>query len=212
MNKENKKYIIETVFLKESLKHNLTLNEFLILMYFDNEYDVIFDVKKVARAISLSEKEVLNAFGSLLDKKLITLISVKNENGKLMDKVSLDNLYNGIKDNEKNKEKDNKKQDLFSKFQEGYGHSLSGTDYELINGWLQDGFTDELILGALNEANYNGKTSLRYIDRILYEWKKKGFKKMADVNNHMITRNTTSEEEQPKYETQIWEYNWLDEE
>ena len=211
MNKDNKKYIVETVFLKESLKHNLSLNEFLVLMYFDNEYELIFDVKKVAKAICLNEKDVLNAFGSLLDKKLITLNSVKNENGKLADKVSLDNLYNGIKNNAKKAEKDTAKQDLFTKFQSGYGHSLSGMDYEIINAWLTNGFSEELILGALNEANYNGVTSLRYIDKILFEWQKKGFKKMEDVNNHMKTR---SEEYEPSnmYESEDLEYNWLDEE
>ena len=209
MNKDNKKYIIETIFLKESLKHNLTLNEFLVLMYFDNEYELIFDVKKVAKAICLSEKEVLNAFGSLLDKKLITLNSVKNESGKLVDKISLDNLYNGIKNNSQKAEKNSEKQDLFTKFQLGYGHSLSGMDYEIINAWLTNGFSEELILGALNEANYNGVTSLRYIDKILYEWQKKGFKKMDDVNNHMKSR---SEENEPSYETEVLEYNWLDEE
>ena len=210
MNKDNKRYIIETVFLKESLKHNLSLNEFLVLMYFDNETEMIFDVKKVAKAICISDKEVLNAFGSLLDKKLITLNSVKNENGKLADKVSLDNLYNGIKDNAKKAEKDGKKQDLFTKFQESYGHSLSGMDYEIINAWLTNGFSEELILGALAEANYNGVSSLRYIDKILYEWQKKGFKKMDDVDNHLKNRSNKTEEN--LYETMVMEYNWLDEE
>ena len=45
MNKDNKKFVVETVFLKESLKHSLSLNEFIVLMYFDNEYELTFDVK-----------------------------------------------------------------------------------------------------------------------------------------------------------------------
>ena len=210
MNKENKKYIIETFFLKESLKHNLTLNEFLLLMYFDNEYDMFFDVKKVAKALSLNEKEVLNAFGLLLDKKIITLHSVKNDNGLLADKVSLENLYHGIEDNNNKVQKETKKQDLFTKFQSKYGHSLSGMDYEIINAWLTSGFSEELILGALDEANYNGVSSLRYIDRILFEWQKKGFNSMEDVNKHLKTRNKN--EDETKYDTQLLEYNWLDEE
>lgn len=103
MNKDNKKFIIETLFLKESLKQDLTLKEFLVLMYFDNNYEAIFDVKAVSKAICLNEKDVLNAFGTLLDKKLITLNSVKNESGKLVDKISLDNLYNGMRNDEQKK-------------------------------------------------------------------------------------------------------------
>lgn len=211
MNKDNKKFVIETLFLKETIKHNLSLNEFIVLMYFDNEYELTFDVKKVSKATCLNDKDVLNAFGSLLDKKLITLNSVKNESGKLIDKVSLDNLYNGIKDNANKNAKEKEKTDLFTKFQANYGHSLSGMDYEIIKAWLDNGFAEELILGALEEANYNGVSTLRYIDKILFEWNKKGFKKMEDVTNHMKNRSE-KEDDKVTYETSVLEYNWLDEE
>ncbi|MBQ6841137.1 MAG: DnaD domain protein [Bacilli bacterium] len=211
MNKDNKKYVVETLFLKETLKHNLSLNEFIVLMYFDNEYELTFDVKKVAKATCLNEKDVLNAFGSLLDKKLITLNSVKNESGKLIDKVSLDNLYSGIKDNATKNAKEKEKTDLFAKFQANYGHSLSGMDYEIIKAWLDNGFAEELILGALEEANYNGVSTLRYIDKILFEWNKKGFKKMEDVNNHLKSRSE-KDDNKVTIETSVLEYNWLDDE
>lgn len=211
MNKDNKKFVVETLFLKETLKHNLSLNEFVVLMYFDNEYELTFDVKKVAKATCLNEKDVLNAFGSLLDKKLIVLNSVKNESGKLIDKVSLDSLYSGIKDNANKSAKEKAKTDLFTKFQANYGHSLSGMDYEIIKAWLDNGFSEELILGALDEANYNGVASLRYIDKILFEWNKKGFKTMDDVNNHLKSRSE-KDEEKIAYESSVLEYNWLDEE
>lgn len=209
MNKENKKFIIETLFLKESLKHDLTLKEFIVLMYFDNDEQLTFDVKKISKATCLTEKDVLNAFGSLLDKKLLTLNSIKNDGGKLIDKVSLDNLYSGIKDTVKEEKKKETKTDLFTKFQMKYSRSLSGMDYEIINAWLKSGYSEELILGALDEANYNGVTSLRYIDKILFEWHKKGFKKMEDVNNHL--KNRDNDESEPIYETCVMEYNWLDE-
>lgn len=210
MNKDNKKFIVETLFLKESLKHNLSLKEFLVLMYFDNEYDYTFDVRKISKATCLSDEDVLTSFGILLDKKLIVLNSVKDEKtGKFVDKVSLDNLYNGIKNDIKKKSSDEQKMDFFTKFQESYSHSLGPMDYEIINGWLNAGNSEELILGALKEANYNGVLSLRYIDKILFEWNKKGFKKMSDVENHIKTR---SEENTVSVETNVLEYNWLDEE
>lgn len=211
MNKENKRFIIETIFLKETLKHNLSLNEFLVLMYFDNEYELTFDVKKVAKVTCLNEKDVLTSFGSLLDKKLLTLNSVKDDNGKLIDKVSLENLYNGIKDSVSKKEKQKAEDDLFTKFQQNYCHSLSGMDYEIIKAWIDNGFSEELILGALDEANYNGVVSLRYIDKILFEWQKKGFKRMDDVTNYMKNRNDDVDEDKLAFETDALEYNWLDE-
>lgn len=208
MNKDNKKFIVETIFLKESLKQDLTLKEFIILMYFDNEYDGVFDVKKISKATCLNEKDVLASFGSLLDKKLLVLNSEKNESGKLIDKVSLDNLYKGIKESEKPKEKEKNTNSLFIEFQKAYAKTLSSMDYELINAWLKCGYSESLILGALKEANYNGKSSLRYIDKILYEWNKKGFKTMDDVNKYLTKREDSSK----LFDTKVLEYNWLDEE
>lgn len=211
MNKDNKKFIIETLFLKESLKQDLTLKEFLVLMYFDNDYEAIFDVKAVSKAICLNEKDVLNAFGTLLDKKLITLNSVKNESGKLVDKISLDNLYNGMRNDEQKKEKQAHKDNFYNKFQMKYGRSLSGMDYDTINAWLASDFSEELILGALDEANYNGVSSLRYIDKILFEWKKKNLKTMQEVNDHLKSRENNNNNNSSNVTSKLMEYNWLDE-
>ena len=209
MNKDNKKFVIETVLLKETIKHNLSLNEFIILMYFDNEYELTFDVKKVSKATCLNEKDVLNAFGSLLDKKLITLNSVKNESGKIIDKVCLDNLYSNIKTDTSKEAKEKEDDELLAEFQKNYGHSLSGMDYEIIKAWMSHGFSKDLILGALEEANYNGVASLRYIDKILFEWQKKGFKTMNDVKKNMQNHNDSDES---LFQTKVMEYDWLNEE
>ena len=209
MNKDNKKFIVETLFLKEVLKYNLTLKEFIVLMYFDNDYDLIFDVKKVSNATCLTENDTLEAFNSLLNKRLIKLNSVKNENGKLIDKVSLENFYNNLKEsiNLENEEKD--KNSIFSKFQEIFGKSLSGMDFEIINAWISKGFSEDLILAALNEAIKNNAPSLRYIDKILFEWGKKGYKSVDDMKKYNRVDEITYKKEK-EFETRVFNYNWLD--
>ena len=209
MNKDNKRFIIETIFLREAIKNKLSLSEFIVLMYFDNEYDQVFDVKKVVKSTCLKESEVLSAFSVLLDKKLITLNSVKDEqSGKMYDKICLDNLYKGIKNNIDSKEKEEKTTNFFNKFQEKFAHSLSSLDYEIISAWLSSGFSEDLIMEALSIAVDNNVTSLRYIDKILYEWKKKGIKSTADI---IKEKNYKNSDELEKYEQSIVEYNWLDE-
>ena len=53
---------------------------------------------------------------------------------------------------------------------------------ESITMWLdEDGHPVEIIRAALKEAVLAQKLSLRYIDRILFEWKKKNVKTLADV-------------------------------
>ena len=176
MNKDNKKFIIETLFLKEALKYNLTLKEFIVLMYFDNDYDLTFDIKKISKATCLSENDTLIAFNSLLTKKLIKLNQIKNEGGKVIDKVSLENFYNNLKETIDLEKEEKNENSIFFKFQEKFGKGLSGMDYEIINAWLSKGFSESLILEALDEAIKNDAPSLRYIDKILFEWNKKEYK------------------------------------
>lgn len=208
MNKDNKKFVVEKIFLKECFKHNLTLKEFAVLMYFDNEYDYEFDVKKIAKTVCMSEEDVLLTFGLLLDKKLLTMKSVKDEkNGKFIDKVSIDNFYNNIKNSEQKKKNSDSREAFFKSFQEGYPHALSPMDMEIINAWIDSGISEELILGSLKEANYNGVLSLRYMDKILFEWKKKGFNKMSDVDEHLRSR---TKNDTTYYNMEVLDYNWLD--
>ena len=66
MFKDNKKLVAETIFIKEALKLNLSLNEFLLLLYFDNSYDSIFDIALLSKTLNMSEEQILQAYGSLL--------------------------------------------------------------------------------------------------------------------------------------------------
>ena len=208
MNKDNKKFVIETIFLKEALKHDLTVPEFLVLVYFDNDYDSIFNLNKVVKATCLKEEVVLEAFDSLINKGIISLNTVKNDNGKIFDQVSLENLYNDIKNDKKEEEKKKSQEAFLDTFQKQFGHNLSSMDYEIIKAWLDDGFSEELILGALQEAIYKKVYSLKYIDKILFAWKKKGFKTMNDVNESFIQKD----DDDSKFETSVMEFDWLDNE
>ena len=79
-------------------------------------------------------------------------------------------------------------------------------EYEIITGWLDSGYTEELITLALREATYNGVSNLRYIDKIIYEWGKKGIKTKEDVEKNKKQFKSNNEKKE------IFDYNWLDEE
>ena len=49
-------------------------------------------------------------------------------------------------------------------------------EVEIIKEWLHDGNSEELIKEALKEAIYNNARNLKYIDRILFNWRTKGIK------------------------------------
>lgn len=206
---ENKNLIINSLFLNVSQKLELSLNEFLILVYFDNLVNKSFDIKQMTDIIKLDESTALIAFNKLIDKKLISIDAQKNSAGKIDEKVNLDGFYSLIVEDFKNNSSHNKKDDIYGVFEKEFARPISSMEYEIINAWLDKSFTEELILGALKEAVYNGVTNLRYIDKILYEWQRKGFKSMQDVNKHLSNR--TTKVKQLDEENNLFDYNWLDE-
>ena len=183
MFKDNKKLVAESIFIKEALKENLSLNEFLLLLYFDNSFDLVFDIGIIAKTLNMDENKVLEAYSSLMQKKLIKVKAEKDGYGKIIERVCLDNFYNEINNDRKLIEKENSKDDIFSIFEKEFGRTLSMMDCEIINAWIDKGFSEELIIAALKEAVYNGVFTMRYIDKVLYEWNRKGYKTVEEVNN-----------------------------
>lgn len=204
MFKDNKKLVAETIFIKEALKLNLSLNEFLLLLYFDNSFDVVFDIKVIAKTLNMKDDDVISAYGSLMAKKLIKVKAEKDGFGKIRETVSLENFYNEIKSDYKTQEKESTKVDIYSMFEAEFGRTLSNMDYEIINAWIEHGFSEELILEALKEAVYNGVLNLRYIDKVLYEWNRKGIKSPTDIKKAI-----ESVPEAPVYDASIVDFDWL---
>ena len=54
-------------------------------------------------------------------------------------------------------------------------------EIEQIKEWIITYKNEDLIKSALKEAVLNGVSNLRYIDTILNEWNKKGYKNREDV-------------------------------
>lgn len=196
--------VLPAYLISISKKFALSLDDLLLLVYFWNYREEKFDVQVVEKVLKLSENEILTSFNNLLCKKLIQLDSLKDENGKQIEIVNLDHLYESITVLFNEKEKEEEKNDIYSIFENEFGRPISSMEYEIINAWTQKGFSEELILGALKEAVYNGVNNLRYIDKILYEWQRKGYKNMDEVNNHNFSRNHTTASKE------LFDYNWLD--
>ena len=186
------------------LDKEISLNEFLVLLYFINNNNESFDAEAISSLFNMSLDDVMNGFNNLMNKSLIDLETKKDKNNKIIDKVSLDNLYDKIIKNLDKEVKEEKKDSIFDLIEKEFDKKLSPIDIEIINGWLEIGTTEELIKGALKEASYNGVKTLRYMDQIIYEWSNKGFKTMEEVNNHLKRKDNKEQKED------LFDYNWLE--
>ena len=201
---DSKNYIISEILIKELIKYDLNIKEFLLIVYFYNAEVKILNISDIEEKFALSEKEILESFNSLLDKKLIR-IKVEENNGKINETVCLDKIFNEMIISLKQDEKEEEKINVFDMIETEFARKLSPIEYEIVNTWLNENISEELIIGALKEAVYNGVKNFRYIDKIIYEWGKKGFKTMDDVQKHLKERNQKKEENK-----ELFDYDWLD--
>jgi len=185
--------------------HDLSLDELLLIVYFLNQEKLLFDIKNIKEITYLDEKAIVSALGNLNSKDLLQMCVVQGADGKTSEIVDLTNIYQSMVSELNTNIKVQISDSIFSIFEKEFARPLSPMEYEIINAWLKAGINDELIIGALKEATYNGVSNLRYIDKIIYEWGKKGFKTMQDVNNHLKKKVN----DDPK---DLFDYNWLDEE
>jgi len=202
-----KRFTLSTHLIEIALKNNLSLKEFLLLMYFEDERDKTFDVGRIAVSLSMNEQEILEAFNRLLTLNLIQLYSSKDEKNRYYEEISLNPMYQKLLEKKEKKNKKAQQETIFDIFQKELGRNISPMEYEIINAWMEKGFSDELVIGALEEAVYNGVGSLRYIDKILYEWQKKGYKKMTEVQEGLENKGKESNSN-----FELFDYNWLDDE
>lgn len=172
-------------------KLNINEKEFVLLIYLLNDND--FNPSKMSEDLGFKLNEILNLIDSLSKKDLIKL-DVIEKNGIKEEFFSIDELYNKLALLIINKKEKKESSTIYDEFEKEFGRTLSPMEYEIIGAWLESGIKEELIKKALKEAIYNGVTNLRYIDKIIFEWQKKGVK-----------------EEKKEKKDEMFEYDWLNE-
>ena len=206
------KLVITDIIIDIAKIKELSLNEFLVLTYLDNDYSDNFEIEVMSKSLKMNMDDCLTAFNSLMMKGLVSLESKKDGNDKFREVVSLDGMYKlySLETVESDKKESNN--DIFNTFEVELGRTLSPNELEILNGWLETGSKEEIIIGALREAIYNGTPYFRYIDRIIYEWEKNNLNSMEEVNDYLKNRRTNrvqNDKTQEKKEQEFLDYDWL---
>lgn len=207
----DEKFIINSSLVR-ALDKNMSLNEFLILVYLDNHKNSSLNVDEIKKLFNINEEDILEAFSNLTMHNLVSITTSTDQEGRINESISLQNLYEKVLTSLNEAETKKEQADIFETFETEFGRPLSPSEFELINGWLKTGTPEALIKGALKEAIYNGVRNFRYIDKIIYEWQKKGFKSMDDVNKHLRNEDKSlpKDKKEKTQEEELFDYNWLD--
>ena len=195
-------YQISKELLFNYKKLNITDTELILLIYLTNQSSNVYNPKQISNDLGIELNNVLESINSLSEKSIIK-IEMKKVNNIRGEVINLDLLYERLAFSLQELEP-TKETSIYDIFETEFGRTLSPMEFEIINGWVDNGYSEELIVLALKEATYNGVSNLRYIDKIIYEWGKKGIKTKEDVekNRRQFKNNNTNNKE-------LFEYEWL---
>ena len=189
-------FVINSNIVKCISAIDITLDEFLLVLYFINVSSLL-NTEDIQEKLGFDEEKIFNTFTSLINKKYIEMV-VTNNNGEVIEQIKLDPLYDRLALNKKTENVDSK--DIYAMFESELGRTLSSFEYEMINKWIEKGVEEETIKNALKEAVLNNVRNFKYIDKIIYEWTKKGIKNKIKDDNKKDT-----------HEDDILDFEWFDE-
>lgn len=214
-------HITIPIFLLKNYKtFKLDIEEFIFLMYlYNKKNNFMLNPNLFAEELDMDLEKVMELIGKLTEKGFIDIKVSKNDKGFMEECVNLDGFYNKVKllmiDNI-NKEEQAKYSDtsVYEMIEKEFGRTLSSIEYEIIKAWLESNFSEDLIKEALKEAVLSNVFNLKYIDKILYEWNKKGIKTVEDVEKNRKKRNSSIEkqkEESGDIDLGLMDWAWFDE-
>lgn len=201
---KNKDMIVPRLLFLNYKKIGITEKELIFLIYIINNTN-IFNPKQISLDLNINLNEVMEITSSLKSKGLLN-IELKKVGTKRNEYIQIDELYEKISFIILNTETEEPKTNIYDIFEKEFGRTISPMEYEIIGAWLDNGTSEETIILALKEATYNGVNNLRYIDKIISEWSKKGIKTQEDVEK---SRMNFKQKKEIKPKNDILEYDWL---
>lgn len=200
---QNRDITIPRILFQNYKKIGLTDQELIIITYIINTSS-IFNPKQISNDLNITLNEVMETMENLSSKG-ITKLELKKIGNIRNEYINLDGLYEKLAFKILNKEEE-KKTSIYDIFETEFGRTISPMEYEIINAWIENGTSEETIILALKEATYNGVSNLRYIDKIISEWSKKGIKTREDVEK---SRMNFKQKKEAKPQNDILNYDWL---
>lgn len=201
--------VIPLYILKYFKKFDLTMEEFIFLMYLYNKQDNLdFNPDKISLDLNIDIMEVMGYVAVLTDKGYLKLEVKKTENNILEEVIDLSSFYERISmlliNNDKEEKEDN---NILFYIEKELGRPMSSVEIKIVNEWKNNNISDELIKKALSIALNDGVYSLKYIDKILVDWVTRGYKSVSDIE-----KNKEIVKEIDDNTPDIVDWDWLDDE
>lgn len=172
-------------------KLRLSENEVMVILMIDHlleQKNTLITPDLLSLKMNISSKELDKILVSLLERDLIVYdmgkkvkVSLKPLHKKLYEtfQVALSKEQESLVSEKKAAYLKN----IYEVFEKQLNRTLSPLEFSMIGEWVNDGFDDETIIRALNEALAKGKKTIRSVDRILVQYKAKEDMEKTGMSN-----------------------------
>ncbi|MBO9128211.1 DnaD domain-containing protein [Bacillus sp. 165] len=179
---------------------------------------------EIAHKMTVTSAQCMDIIRSLVQRGFLTIEGNKKQGAVIYESYSLQPLWEKMLQlllkeemEEEREEREERQTSLYSVFEKEFGRPLSPFECETLAMWQdQDQHDESMIQAALREAVMSGKLNFRYIDRILFEWKKNGIKTVNQAQDYgkkfrsHQQKTNTSPRQETKYTGKVPFYNWLE--
>ncbi len=186
--------IIPGYIIKNYDKLDLEGYDFLLLIYLINQKEHIpFDINKISSDLNIDNNKAFEIVNNLNEKNYIS-IDMKKNNGVIEEYITTDLFFNKISSVLIDSKKDEEDSDIYSVFESEFGRVLSPIETETIRRWIESDIEEDLIKEALKEAVLSDVRNISYIDKIIANWMKKGYKTVEEVKRKKPKKDEEIEE------------------
>jgi len=213
---KSRSFVVPLYIFQLREKFSLPFEEFIFLIYLSNfEERFVFNPAKIENDLGLSLNDVMVYTDHLVEKGFLEMTVSKNEKGIMEEYLCLRLFYEKLSqflvEDMVNSEKvqNQEKKTIYDKISDGFARPISSIEREIISSWIENGFSEEFILAALKETVFNGVSNLRYMDKILHTWNKKGLKTLSDIETD---KEKHQREQRQKEKLELFDYDWFEDE
>lgn len=190
----NNDLIIPGYIIKNYDKLDLEGYDFLLLIYLINQKEQIpFDINKISSDLNIDNNKTFEIVNNLNEKNYIS-IDMKKNNGVIEEYITTDLFFNKMSSILMDSKKEEEDSDIYSVFESEFGRVLSPIETETIRRWIESDIEEDLIKEALKEAVLSDVRNISYIDKIIANWMKKGYKTVEEVKRKKPKKDEEIEE------------------
>ncbi len=164
----------------------------------------------------IKSKKLRNYMEEILKKYMVSIgypytmdtsvsVSVTVSDTDINNNININNLDNSTKLNNLDNKEELIFSNIFSTIEKNFGRTIAPLECDVIKSWVDNNISEELIVYAIQIAVCNNACSIKYVDTILYSWKRKNILTLEQAkkeNDNFKNKKEVKNDERKNWENE----------